>query len=436
MSDFRIEHLEIADLKPNPRNARLHSKKQLHQIAASIREFGFNSIVVIDEDGVILVGHGRVEAAKLAGLTTLPVLRVTHLTDEQKVGFSQADNKIALNADWDLEQVKLLFRELSIVELNFDMEVTGFETAEIDLLIDGPTASTKADRSDLVPEPQKQAVSRLGDLWHLGDHRLICADACDKAAYAELLNGEQVRLVFTDPPYNVPIDGHVGGLGAVKHREFKMASGEMTPAEFEQFLRTVFAKMAEVSIDGAIHFICMDWRHIPEVMGAADGIYSGLQNLCVWNKSNGGMGSLYRSKHELVFVYKVGTGSHVNTIELGKNGRYRTNVWDYAGVNTWRAGRDADLEMHPTVKPTALVIDAIKDCSRRGDIVLDAFAGSGTTIIAAHKCRRKARAIELDPLYVDVAIRRWQTYTGEAATMAITGETFAEIEERRVDPPQ
>jgi DNA modification methylase len=436
MSDFRIEHLQVADLKPNPRNARLHSKKQLHQIAASIREFGFNSTVVIDEDGVILVGNGRVEAAKLAGLTTLPVLRITHLTAEQKIGFSLADNKIALNADWDLEQVKLLLQELSAQELNFDLEVTGFETAEIDLLIDGPTVSTKPDRSDLVPEPQSRAVSRLGDLWHLGDHRLICADACDKAAYAELLNGEQVRLVFTDSPYNVPIDGHVGGLGAVKHREFKMASGEMTPAEFEHFLRTVFANMAEVSIDGAVHFICMDWRHMAEVMGAADGVYSGLKNLCVWNKNNGGMGSFYRSKHELVFVYKVGTGPHVNTIELGKNGRYRTNVWDYAGVNTWRAGREADLEMHPTVKPTALVIDAIKDCSRRGDIVLDAFSGSGTTIIAAHKSRRRARAIELDPLYVDVAVRRWQAYTGEAATMAITGETFAEIEGQRGDPLQ
>lgn len=215
-----------------------------------------------------------------------------------------------------------------------------------------------------------------------------------------------------------------------------MASGEMTPAEFEQFLRTVFANMAEVSIDGAVHFICMDWRHMAEVMGAAQGIYSGLKNLCVWNKNNGGMGSLYRSKHELVFVYKVGSGAHVNTIELGKNGRYRTNVWDYSGVNTWRKGRDADLEMHPTVKPTALVIDAIKDCSRRGDLVLDSFSGSGTTIIAAHKCRRRARAIELDPLYVDVAIRRWQNFTGEQARMAITGETFAEIEERRGDPLQ
>jgi DNA modification methylase len=251
-----------------------------------------------------------------------------------------------------------------------------------------------------------------------------------------LLADERARLVFTDPPYNVPIDGHVGGLGAIKHREFKMASGEMTSAEFEHFLKTVFGNLASASVDGALHFICMDWRHMAEVMSAASGVYSELKNLCVWNKNNGGMGSLYRSKHELVFVYKAGTAPHLNTIELGKHGRYRTNVWDYAGVNTFRAGREAELEMHPTVKPTALVIDAIKDCSRRGEIVLDVFAGSGTTIMAAHKSRRRARAIELDPLYVDVAIRRWQSYTGQAARMAVTGETFAEAEERRGDPLQ
>jgi DNA modification methylase len=436
MSTFGIEHLPLTALKPNPRNARIHSSKQLHQIAASIREFGFNNPVLIDADGVIIAGHGRVEAARLAGLDTVPVLRIEHLTAEQKRAFALADNKIALNAGWDIELLKLDLQELSALDLNFDLELTGFETAEIDLLIDGALTPTKSDRSDVVPEPASEGVSRLGDLWHLGDHRLICADACDKAAYADLLNGEQVRLVFTDPPYNVPIGGHVGGLGAVKHREFKMASGEMTPAEFEQFLKTVFANMAGVSLNGAVHFICMDWRHMAEVMGAAQGIYSGLKNLCVWNKNNGGMGSFYRSKHELVFVYKVGTDPHINTVELGKNGRYRTNVWDYAGVNTWRTGRDADLEMHPTVKPTALVIDAIKDCSRRGDIVLDAFSGSGTTIIAAHKSRRRARAIELDPLYVDVAIRRWQAFTGQDATLAVTGETFAEVTDRRGDPLQ
>ena len=436
MANLHVEYLAISDLKPNPRNARLHSKKQLHQIAASIGEFGFNVPVLIDRGNVIIAGHGRVEAARNLGMETVPVLRIEHLTDAQKRAFALADNKIALNSNWDLEILQLDLKELSALNLDFDLEITGFETAEIDLLIDGPTAPAKADRSDIVPEKQAEAVSRLGDLWLLGDHKLICADACDKASYAELMDGEAARLVFTDPPYNVPIDGHVGGLGAVKHREFKMASGEMSPAEFEQFLKTVFANMAEVSVNGAVHFICMDWRHLAEVMGAAQGVYSGLKNLCVWNKNNGGMGSFYRSKHELVFVYKVGTDPHVNTVELGAHGRYRTNVWDYAGVNTWRAGREADLEMHPTVKPTALVIDAIKDCSRRGDIVLDAFSGSGTTIIAAHKCRRKARALELDPLYVDVAIRRWQTFTGEAATLAITGETFAEIEDRRGDPLQ
>jgi DNA modification methylase len=436
MTDFRIGHLPIAELKPNPRNARRHSQKQLSQIAASIREFGFNSLVVVDEDGVILVGHGRCQAARIAGLEAVPVLRLSHLTAEQKIAFSLADNKIALNADWEMDQLKVLWRDLVGAEINFDLEVTGFETAEIDLLVDGPTEPERLDRSDLLPPVQAEAVSRLGDLWHLGDHRLLCADACDPASYADLMEDEPARLVFTDPPYNVRIDGHVGGLGAVKHREFKMASGEMTSAEFERFLNTVFSNLASASIEGALHFICMDWRHLGEVTKAAGGIYSELKNLCVWNKNNGGMGSFYRSKHELVFVYKVGTAPHLNMVELGKHGRYRTNVWDYAGVNTFRSGRAAELEMHPTVKPTALVIDAIKDCSRRGDIVLDAFSGSGTTIMAAHKSRRRARAIELDPLYVDVAIRRWHSYTGQMATMAVTGESFAEVEQRRRDPLQ
>src|SRR6478736_4741889 len=432
MSDFHIGHLPIGGLKPNPRNARRHSQKQLSQIAASIRELGFNSLVVVDEDGVILVGHGRVEGARMAGLRSVPVLRVAHLTPEQKIAFALADNKIALNADLEVDQLKVLWRELVGAEIN--LEVTGFETAEIDLLVDGPTDAERIDRSDILPPRQAEAVSRLGDLWHLGDHRLLCGDACDPASYADLLADERARVVFTDPPYNVPIDGHVSGLGAVKHREFKMASGEMTSAEFDHFLRTVFGHLASFSADGALNFICMDWRHMAEVIDAASGIYSELKNVCVWNKNNGGMGSLYRSKHGFVFVYKAGTAPHLNMIELGKHGRYRTNVWDYAGVNTFRSGRDAELEMHPTVKPTALVIDAIKDCSRRGDTVLDAFSGSGTTIIAAHKSRRRARAIELDPLYVDVAIRRWQSYTGQTAEMAVTGETFAEVEERRGDP--
>jgi DNA modification methylase len=238
--------------------------------------------------------------------------------------------------------------------------------------------------------------------------------------------------MFADPPYNVRINGHAGGLGSIKHREFAMASGEMTSNQFVEFLRAVFLKAVEVSLDGAIHFICMDWRHLEETLSAGRLIYSELKNLCVWNKDNGGMGSFYRSKHELILVYKVGTAPHLNTIELGQHGRYRTNVWDYAGVNTMRPGRLTDLAMHPTVKPVALMIDAIKDCSHRNDTVLDPFVGSGSTIIAAEKSGRRARAIEIDATYVDVAVRRWQGFTGSAAIHDATGRPFDEISDERL----
>ena len=433
MVEFRIERLGIDELRPSPLNARTHSRKQVSQIAASIQEFGFNNPVLVDRNSMILAGHGRVEAAKTLGLKYVPVIRIEHLTDGQKRAFSIADNRIALNAGWDLEMLALDLKELAKLELPFDLEITGFDTAEIDLLIDG-NPRQKDDPADKSPFLRTEAVSQPGDLWILGEHKLLCADALDKASYALLLGEERARLVFTDPPYNVPIEGHVSGLGAVKHREFAMASGEMSRAEFESFLTTVCRNMTEVSVDGAIHFICMDWRHMGEVLVAGNQVYSELKNLCVWNKDNGGMGSFYRSKHELVFVFKVGTTAHVNTVELGRSGRYRTNVWDYAGANTFRAGREDDLAMHPTVKPTALVIDAIKDCSRRGDIVLDPFSGSGTTIMAAHKSRRRARVLEIDPLYVDVAVRRWQQFTGETAYLDGDVQSFDEVERQRSDP--
>ncbi len=435
MQQIRIEYLGLGEIRPNPRNARSHPKKQIHELAASIKTFGLNSPLIVDETGMILVGHGRFAAAQLLGLTQVPVIRVEHLDDAQKIAYAIADNRIALNASWDLEMLTGNFKLLDVETIDFDPEITGFATAEIDLMLDPAVPNPpKADRADQVPAVETTAVSRPGDLWLLGEHKLICGDARDPATYAELMGEQRARLVFTDPPYNVPIDGHVGGLGAVKHREFAMASGEMTEAEFTRFLGTVFKVMANVSVDGAIHFICMDWRHLGEVLKAGQGIYSELKNICVWNKDNGGMGSFYRSKHELVLVYKVGTAPHINTVELGSHGRYRTNVWDYAGVNTLRAGRADELAMHPTVKPTALVIEAIKDCSRRGDIVLDPFSGSGTTIMAAHKSRRRARAIEIDPLYVDVAIRRWQQFTGLTARLDLTGETFDEIAAQRAAP--
>ena len=273
-------------------------------------------------------------------------------------------------------------------------------------------------------------VTRLGDVWLLAKHILVCGDSTDAATYKLLMDGEKAEFVFTDPPYNVRIDGNVSGLGSVKHREFAMASGEMSESQFTTFLSKTYALLCRYSTDGSIHQICMDWRHMREMLQAGDANYSELKN--VWNKSNAGMGTFYRSKHEMVFIWKNGSAPHINTFELGQYGRHRTNVWDYDGVNTMRPGRLDELAMHPTVKPVALVTDAIKDCSKRGSLILDPFCGSGTILIAAEKTGRRGRTIELDPVYVDVAIQRWEKFTGEIATLAPLGETFDEVREARL----
>ncbi len=410
-----IENVPVGALVPYARNARVHSKKQLHQIAASIQEFGFTNPVLIDRTNTILAGHGRVAAAKLLGLAEVPTIRIEHLTPAQKRAYVIADNRLALNAGWDPDILRIEFAELSRLDLDFDLDITGFETAEIDLLVDGPTKQTKEDSADRVPEPQKLAVTRPGDMWRLGDHLLLCGNALEPESFRLLMGEDRARLVFSDPPYNVPIDGHVCGAGSVKHREFAMASGEMSRGEFVAFLTTACRNLAAASMDGAIHYICLDWRHAAEILEAGAAAYGELKNICAWVKSNGGMGSFYRSQHELVFVFKNGTAPHLNTIELGKHGRYRTNVWSYAGVNTFKRGRMEELESHPTVKPVALISDAIKDASRRGDLVLDCFGGSGSTLIAAEKTRRRARLIELEPTYCDVIVRRWQNLTHDQA---------------------
>jgi len=428
-----IESRPIAELKPAPRNARTHSQKQIQKIAASIRQFGFVNPLLVDEQGAIVAGHGRLEAAKSLRMTVVPVIPLAHLTPEQKRAYMVADNRLAELAGWDREILAIEFKELSELDLAFEIEITGFEMAEIDGLIDPPAeAKKKADPSDEVMEPQGPAVTEAGDLWLLGRHRLLCGDAREQASYETLLAGEKAQMVFTDPPYNVRIDGHVSGLGRIQHREFVMGSGEMSEAEFTLFLKTVLGQLAHASIDGSIHFVCMDWRHMRELLAAGSAAYTELKNLCVWAKDNGGMGSFYRSRHELVYVFKYGTAPHLNNFGLGETGRYRTNVWDYAGVNTMKAGRQDELAMHPTVKPVALVGDAIKDCSQRGGIVLDAFGGSGTTLIAAQKTGRRGYLIELDPLYVDVTIRRWQKLFGEEVRHAGTGLTFDEIAARRL----
>ncbi|MCG7519498.1 DNA methyltransferase [Ruegeria sp. Ofav3-42] len=403
---LKIVYRKTDDLIPYAGNARTHSDKQIDQIAASIRQFGFTNPVLIDEKGGIIAGHGRVAAANRLGAVEVPTVELAHLSDAERRAYVIADNRLAELAGWDRDILKIEFQALEELELDFDLEITGFETAELDLLLDYDDEET-ADPADEVPEPDaEQAITKPGDVWMLGAHRLICGDARDPETYATLMGDDRARAVFTDPPYNVKIDGHVCGSGAVKHREFAMAAGEMDASAFTAFLDASLGAMAGVSIDGAIHFVCMDWRHMPELQAAGSKTYSELKNLIVWAKTNGGMGTFYRSRHELIYVWKVGSAPHLNTFGLGEKGRYRTNVWGYPGVNSF-GGNQKDLELHPTVKPVALVADAIRDVTRRGDIVLDGFGGSGTTLIAAERCGRRARLVELDPIYCDVICRRF-----------------------------
>ena len=428
-----IEQRTPSSLRPYARNARKHSKKQIRQIADSIQRFGFTNPVLVTDDGDIIAGHGRVEAAKLLGLASVPTLRLSHLSEAERRAYVLADNKLALNAGWDQETLAIELQAL--IDLDFEVESTGFSLAEIDLTLDaarGADPGTKMDEEDRIPTLAGQAVSQAGDLWLLGRHRLLCGDARDVSDFDRLMQGELADLIFTDPPYNVPIEGHVSGLGRFHHREFAMATGEMSPEEFTLFLAETLAYSASVCRNGAIAFVCMDWRHMGELIAAGRMVFSELKNLCVWNKSNGGMGAFYRSKHELVFVFKVGDAPHINTFGLGDGGRYRTNVWDYPGVSSLGSKRTEALEMHPTVKPTALVADAIRDCSKRGGIVLDAFGGSGTTLIAAESCGRSARLIEFDPLYCDTIIRRYQRLTGKAAVLAGSDASFEAVESHRI----
>ena len=427
----QLEVLPVSQLKPHPRNARRHSKQQIAEIARSIEQFGFTNPVLIDGANGILAGHGRVAAAQSLGLANVPVVRLSHLSEVQKRAYVIADNKLAEKAGWDRETLAIELGELALLlpEHGLDLTITGFETAETDGIF---SDFSDADPADDVPAlASASPVTRTGDLWLLDRHRLLCADAREQEAFTLLMAGGQAAMVFTDPPYNVPIQGHVRGRSRVRHREFAVASGELSSEEFIRFLSTVLGLCERHSTDGSIHFVCMDWRHMPELLEAGGAVYTELKNICVWVKTSPGQGSFYRSQHELVFVFKKGSAAHVNTFELGQHGRTRTNVWTYPGVNSFKAGRADELAMHPTVKPVALVKDAILDCSRRGGIVLDCFMGSGTTIMAAERVGRRAYGIECDPAYVDVAIRRWQAFTRKDVVLAASGLTFAEVAEER-----
>ncbi|UZK66680.1 site-specific DNA-methyltransferase [Sphingomonas sp. M1-B02] len=398
-------------LVPDPRNARTHPKRQIEQIVASIREFGFANPILVDEHGKLIAGHGRLLAAKEMALGEVPTIELAGLSEPQKRALRLADNKIALGAGWDLEVLKLELGELAVPDMNIDLTLTGFSTGEIDVMLNGRVDPEE----EIIPAVRVAPRTRHGDIWLLGEHQVGCGDGRNLAFLREIVGSDPIDAAFLDPPYNVKINGHANAKG--RHREFAMASGEMTQGAFRTFLAETLTACAEVSRNGAVHFVCMDWRHMDDVSAVAASIYGDRLNMCVWNKSNAGMGSLYRSRHELIFVYRVGEAAHFNAVELGRHGRNRTNVWDYPSVNSFSGSRRADLGLHPTVKPVAMVADAICDVTRRGDLVLDIFLGSGTSLIAAERVGRRFRGVDIDPAYVDVAIDRWVGMTGGTPTL-------------------
>lgn len=429
---INIDYVDIGKIRPSTGKTRKFTERQIKSLTRSISRFGFVSPVIVDQEYRLIAGEARLEAAKRLGFATVPVIVLRHLDPIDVKALSIALNRIQEHGKWDGDQLRTVILEILDHDIDFDFSAIGFETPEIDVILEPSVVTAEGDIAPHLAVGQT-AVTQVGDLWVLGDHRLYCGSALDQASYAVLLGEERAQAVITDPPYNVRVDGHVRTAGS-HHREFAMASGEMTQEAFTEFLTKAFCYLVSASVDGSLHYVFIDWRHLAEMVAAGQKAYSELKNLVIWNKTVGGMGSHYRSQHELIFVFKAGNAPHINNINLGVHGRYRTNVWDYPGVNIGPSRAEL-LAIHPTVKPVALIADAIRDCTKRGDLVLDPFAGSGTILIAAEKTQRRAAAIEIDPLYVDAAIRRWQVQAGKQAIHVASGQTFAERETRASTMP-
>lgn len=401
-AQLSVEYRPIAAIKPYAGNARKHPKSQIAKIAKSLRTFGWTNPLIVGDDDNLLCGHGRLEAAQLNGEKAVPVITLAHLSEADRKAYILADNRLAEEAEWSKGMLR---SELSgLAELGYELELTGFDTIEIDTVLAMDDEEYDEEEVEL-PLDAGEPVSRVGDLWTIGNHRLLVGDARDPHSYEMLMHGDRAQLIVTDPPYGCVIENNVSGGGKVKHQNFVMGAGETGLGEFAMnLLRPAFKNIADHSQAGAIAFVFIDWRGAPYLYDAAKGIFDEAKNLIVWAKTNGGQGAFYRSAHELIYAFKVQPGKHINN--FGLSGRYRTNVWTYAGANTFRAGRMKDLNDHPTVKPKKMIADAILDCSTRGGIVLDPFLGSGTTICAAEQVGRKGYGMELDPKYADVCLKR------------------------------
>lgn len=424
---LQIDYCKIAALKPYVNSPRIHSQGQRRKLVSLLRKFGQVAPVIIDLDLVVVDGHAVVDALKELGYDEVATVVVADRSPEEIRAIRLALNRIPQEASWDQQKLRVEFLEL--IDLSFDVEFTAFDQVEIDmtLSIDDPS-SGEVDDVPAVPSLDGPSVSRKGDTWTLGGHRLLCGDAQDEPAIQNIFDGAEARMMFADPPYNIAIDGNVSGLGHTKHRAFPMFCGEESDEEYDAFLVKFLQTATKVMRDGAIGFVCIDWRHIENLIAAGKNADLTLKNIIAWVKTNAGMGAFYRSQHEFIPIFKWGDKPHLNNFGLGKHGRSRSNVWTYPGMNVFGAERDALLSEHPTVKPVSLVKDAIKDVSRRNEIVFDPFLGSGTTLIAAEEIGRRCFGIELDPLYVDLSVRRWQDATGRQAVLSSIGVPFDEIE--------
>lgn len=425
-----IEYVAVGSLKPDPRPQRKHSQRQLASLIGAIERFDVVRPILVTDDNVVLDGNAVLEAAKRLGHDTIPVIRIDGYTPNELRALQMSLNRIGEHAQWDEAVLRADFIALlADPDIEFSLDFTGFDQVFVDRVTLADDVGTPQDD---VPEPDGGApVTRLGDVWICGHHRIVCGDSRDGAVYVLLLAGGRVRLILTDPPYNVRISGNVSGLGKVRHGEFAMASGEMTRAEFIEFQRQVFDHCKQHGVDGALLYAFIDGRHVADQIAAGEAVFGELKQLVVWAKDNAGMGTFYRSQHELLTIWKLGDAPNVNTFGLGSNGRYRSNVWNYPGCASLGAGRAEALSFHPTVKPLPMIVDAILDVTHQGEIVLDPFGGSGTTLIAAERTGRIARLIEIDPKYVDVTLRRFIAETGEEPTLAETGEAFSEVRSRR-----
>lgn len=404
LKPFRLEHRRVSALNSKERRIVTYSKATIRKLERAVRSSKFVPPVIVDRDGKVLLGHAYIDAAGRLGIDVLPCLIVDDENSLEAALGALAHERILREGEFADDALKKLFKEIEVA--GFDLGVTGFEMSEIDIIIGEP------DTIDVVPTSAGgQSISRIGDRWACGPHHVICGDARDAEAYSRLLPDELARLIVTDPPYNVSIGKHA--LTSSKHADFAMASGEMSESEFIEFLQRFLTLARKFSLDGALFYVAMDWRHLFALESAARAAGLSLFNFGVWAKTNAGMGSYLRSQHECFPIYKSGKAAHVNNNQLGKHGRNRSNLWTYSGQNAFAPDRDATLSAHPTIKPTDLVVDAILDASHRGDWVLDPFLGSGTTLIAAERTGRRCAGIELEPGFVDVALERWAAFTGE-----------------------